>query len=183
MRILVNIDLKGPLAAEASARAVEMLHERRSMSPAVILDHLHEALSSTRGAAVSVLRHDARTGEVTHAGVGNIAVRLLGDTDNRTLPPQPGIVGHRMPRVRELTVPVGAARVAVLHRTGEVGVGEPSVIVAASAGHRPAAFSACRMVIEELKERVPIWKRDVTAAGPGGWQDGVVAVPRPAVSA
>jgi molybdopterin synthase catalytic subunit len=76
-----------------------------------------------------------------------------------------------------------SARVAVLHRTGEVGVGEPSVIVAASAGHRPAAFAACRLVIDQLKERVPIWKRDVTAAGPGGWQDGAAAAVPPAVSA
>jgi molybdopterin synthase catalytic subunit len=76
-----------------------------------------------------------------------------------------------------------AARVAVLHRTGEVAVGEPSVIVAASAGHRPAAFAACRLVIDELKERVPIWKRDVTEGGPGGWQDGCAPAPPPAVRA
>ena len=64
------------------------------------------------------------------------------------------------------------ARVAVEHRTGTVAVGDPSVIVAASAGHRPAAFAACRFVIDELKARVPIWKRTVYADGGVAWIDG-----------
>lgn len=64
------------------------------------------------------------------------------------------------------------ARVAVEHRTGAVAVGDPSVIVAASAGHRPAAFAACRFVIDELKARVPIWKRTVYADGGVAWIDG-----------
>ncbi len=64
------------------------------------------------------------------------------------------------------------SRVAVVHRTGPVAVGEPSVAVAVSAGHRPAAFSACRYVIDELKVRLPIWKRVVFADGATEWQDG-----------
>ncbi len=64
------------------------------------------------------------------------------------------------------------ARVAVEHRTGAVAVGDPSVAVAASAGHRPAAFAACRFVIDELKARVPIWKRTVYADGGAAWIDG-----------
>lgn len=65
-----------------------------------------------------------------------------------------------------------SARVAVLHRTGPVAVGEPSVVVAASAGHRPAAFAACRYVIDELKGRVPIWKQTVHPGGATSWIDG-----------
>jgi molybdopterin synthase catalytic subunit len=64
------------------------------------------------------------------------------------------------------------AQVAVVHRIGRVEVGEPSVAVAVSAGHRPAAFSACRYVIDELKVRLPIWKRVVFADGATEWQDG-----------
>lgn len=71
------------------------------------------------------------------------------------------------------------ARVAVAHRTGRVAVGEPSVIVAAAAGHRPAAFAACRHVIDALKDTVPIWKREVRADGRTAWQDGLEA-PAPA---
>lgn len=64
------------------------------------------------------------------------------------------------------------AEVAVVHRVGRVDVGEPSVIVAASAGHRPAAFAACRFVIDELKARVPIWKQTLYADGDATWIDG-----------
>jgi molybdopterin synthase catalytic subunit len=64
------------------------------------------------------------------------------------------------------------ATVAVAHRVGPVAVGEPSVVVAASAGHRPAAFAACRYVIDELKARAPIWKQTVHADGTATWVDG-----------
>ena len=64
------------------------------------------------------------------------------------------------------------ARVAVVHRRGEVAVGEASVAVAASARHRPAAFAACRYVIDELKVRAPIWKQTVHADGGTTWIDG-----------
>ena len=67
------------------------------------------------------------------------------------------------------------ADVAVVHRVGRVDVGEPSVIVTASAGHRPAAFAACRFVIDEVKARVPIWKQTLYADGDATWIDGCVA--------
>jgi molybdopterin synthase catalytic subunit len=57
------------------------------------------------------------------------------------------------------------ARVAVQHRTGTLQIGEVSVIVAVSAPHRAEAFEACRYVIDELKERAPIWKKEVGESG------------------
>ena len=51
-------------------------------------------------------------------------------------------------------------RIAVEHRTGAVAVGEASVAVAVSSGHRAEAFAAARYVIDELKARVPIWKKE-----------------------
>lgn len=61
--------------------------------------------------------------------------------------------------------------VAVEHRVGNVAVGEASVAVAVSTGHRGDAFEAARYVIDELKKRVPIWKRE---HWPGGseWVEG-----------
>lgn len=59
----------------------------------------------------------------------------------------------------------GALRVAVHHRTGRVGVGEDSVVIAVAAAHRAAAFDAARRVIEALKADVPIWKRECFADG------------------
>lgn len=55
--------------------------------------------------------------------------------------------------------------VAVLHAVGELDVGDPTVVVACSAQHRAEAFDACRYVIDEVKGRVPIWKKE---SGPGG---------------
>jgi molybdopterin synthase catalytic subunit len=51
-------------------------------------------------------------------------------------------------------------KVAMVHRIGVVPVGEASVGIAVSAGHRPEAFAACRWLIDRLKEIVPIWKRE-----------------------
>jgi molybdopterin synthase catalytic subunit len=51
-------------------------------------------------------------------------------------------------------------RLAILHRTGPVALGETSVAIAAAAPHREAAFAACRYAIEELKARAPIWKSE-----------------------
>ncbi len=58
---------------------------------------------------------------------------------------------------------------AVLHRTGELSVGELAVVVAAAADHRDAAFAACRSLIEELKASVPIWKHQFFAGGDSEW--------------
>ena len=62
---------------------------------------------------------------------------------------------------------------ACLHRTGTLAVGDIAVICAASAPHRGEAFDACRELIDRLKERVPIWKREHGQSGPYwiGWQD------------
>jgi molybdopterin synthase catalytic subunit len=54
---------------------------------------------------------------------------------------------------------------ALLHRTGILGVGEPSVVVAASAPHRAEAFDAARFCIDTLKATAPIWKRETWAGG------------------
>lgn len=59
----------------------------------------------------------------------------------------------------------GVRRLAIIHRTGAVSVGEPSVVMAAAAPHRAAAFDACRYAIEELKARAPIWKAERFASG------------------
>lgn len=60
-------------------------------------------------------------------------------------------------------------RVAILHRTGELSIGEASVVVACSAPHRAEAFDACRHGIERLKEDVPIWKKEGLASGEARW--------------
>ena len=64
-------------------------------------------------------------------------------------------------------------RLACLHRVGSLRVGDAAVICAASAAHRGDAFTACQQLIDRLKARVPIWKREHGDTGPHwlGWQD------------
>jgi len=55
--------------------------------------------------------------------------------------------------------------IAIHHRIGRVGIGETSVVIAVSAPHRGDALAACRDAIDELKERVPLWKKEVYEGG------------------
>jgi molybdopterin synthase catalytic subunit len=62
-----------------------------------------------------------------------------------------------------------ARRVALLHRIGELAVGEVSVVIAVSSPHRPDAFEACRHGIERIKQDVPIWKKESLVEGEAHW--------------
>jgi molybdopterin synthase catalytic subunit len=55
--------------------------------------------------------------------------------------------------------------IAIHHRTGRVQIGETSVVIAVSAAHRADALAACKDAIDELKQRVPLWKKEVYAGG------------------
>lgn len=59
----------------------------------------------------------------------------------------------------------GLSGVAVLHRTGRLAIGETSLLVAVSAAHREATFEAGRWLVNEVKRRVPVWKKEVWADG------------------
>ncbi|MBI5200876.1 MAG: molybdenum cofactor biosynthesis protein MoaE [Elusimicrobia bacterium] len=64
------------------------------------------------------------------------------------------------------------ARVAAEHRVGRLKVGEASVAIAAGSPHRSESFDACRYVIEEIKVRLPVWKREHYSDGDGAWLSG-----------
>jgi molybdopterin synthase catalytic subunit len=68
-------------------------------------------------------------------------------------------------------------RVTLQHRLGLVPVGEASIGIAAAAPHRDEAFAACRYVIEEVKKRLPVWKKELHADGTRTWVDS--SVPHP----
>ena len=59
--------------------------------------------------------------------------------------------------------------VEVVHRIGEVAAGEMSLLVVVSAPHRAAAFAAGQKVVDELKRRLPIWKKERYADAPAAW--------------
>jgi molybdopterin synthase catalytic subunit len=68
---------------------------------------------------------------------------------------------------------LGTDHLAVIHRVGGLAVGEVSVAIAASSPHRAEAFAAARQVIEEIKGRLPVWKRERYADGEASWVSGV----------
>lgn len=60
-------------------------------------------------------------------------------------------------------------RISCVHRVGDLALGDVAVWAGVSAAHRAAAFDACRYVIDQVKARVPIWKREHYADGESGW--------------
>ncbi len=54
---------------------------------------------------------------------------------------------------------------AIIHRYGKIDINENIVLIISSSEHRPEAFAACRFCIDELKQIVPIWKKEITTEG------------------
>jgi molybdopterin synthase catalytic subunit len=73
----------------------------------------------------------------------------------------------------EIAAEIPGVRLAALHRIGTLSVGDLAVVCAAGAVHRGEAFEACRALIDRIKHRVPIWKREHGPDGPYwvGWED------------
>jgi molybdopterin synthase catalytic subunit len=63
----------------------------------------------------------------------------------------------------------GVQKAACVHRVGDLAIGELAVWVGVSSGHRGEAFAACRYIIDEVKHRVPIWKKEHYQDGDSGW--------------
>jgi molybdopterin synthase catalytic subunit len=70
---------------------------------------------------------------------------------------------------REAEERFGPLGIAMVHRTGAVALGEPSVCIVVAAPHRGPAFDACRFAIDALKSRVAIWKKERYRDGNGAW--------------
>ena len=79
--------------------------------------------------------------------------------------------GQRL--VREIAQKHGV-RAGAIHATGDLAPGDLAVWVGAAAAHREEAFAACRELIDAIKARVPIWKRESYNDGQGEWVEGCV---------
>lgn len=141
----------------------------KSAPPAVLLSG--EPLSLD--AVVAVVAHPGAGAVVTFVGAvrdsnaGHAVTRLEYEA-------YPSLATAEMGRIlAEIAAELPGARVAVHHRTGSLDVGDAAVVCAASAPHREEAFDACRRVIDRVKARVPIWKREHGPDGPYwvGWED------------
>ena len=69
---------------------------------------------------------------------------------------------------------LGTDRLSVVHRTGDLEIGEVSVAIAVSSPHRAEAYDASRYVIEEIKKRLPVWKKEHYTDGDARWVEGTV---------
>ncbi len=78
----------------------------------------------------------------------------------------PGMAEKKLEEIRQLAKEkFDVIEISVIHRYGELGIGENIVLIVAAAEHRADAFKACRYVIDELKKHVPIWKKEHTSEG------------------
>lgn len=65
----------------------------------------------------------------------------------------------------------GITNYAIVHRMGRLSLKEDSVAVCIASPHRSEGFRACEFIIDSIKEKVPIWKKDITISGEEKWRD------------
>ena len=121
---------------------------------------------------------------VTHAGAGAICTFTGIVRDNSrgrsvTHLEYEAFESMALTQMRKIADEIAAkwpdARVAMVHRTGRLEIGEPSVVVSTSAPHRAEAIAACKWGIDRLKESVPVWKKEHATDGTF-WIEGDSAV-------
>ncbi len=144
------------LIPPVSGGSVGALHVRLTSEP-LRLDPLLELVRDSRaGAVVTLPRRDAGGGRARVRGLPEMAEPQMAEI------------------VRLALERHGLCAAAVEHRVGTVPLSEPSVAIAVSAPHRDAAFAGAREIIDELKARVPIWKKE-----DGEWVPGVTPPTQP----
>lgn len=118
-RVLVADGLgHGPVAAEAAREAVRIFRENSQFDLVEIVQRIHDALRSTRGAALAVAEVDLNTREVRFAGVGNIAGTIFAGGASRSMVSQNGTVGHQVRKIQEFVYPFPQEALLVLHSDG-----------------------------------------------------------------
>lgn len=110
----------GPQAAEAARVAVRVFQERGEQGPEELVRAAHDALRSTRGAALAVAETDPDRGQVRFCGLGNISGTIVPPDGGRTqsLMSHNGTAGHEMRKVQGFTQPWPAGASLVLHSDG-----------------------------------------------------------------
>ena len=108
----------GPEAARAANTAVAVYQAHRGDDGVRLVERIHRALASTRGAAVALATIDLAAGVLRYVGVGNIAGVLIGAAESRHLVSSNGTAGHGTPRIREFAYPLAAAALLVMHSDG-----------------------------------------------------------------
>jgi molybdopterin synthase catalytic subunit len=137
------------------------------------------ALLALRNRPVSI---DEAVGHVQHPGAGAVCLFLGTVRDHSEAGPvvkleyqaYESMALAEMQRIADaIEAELPGVRLALLHRSGTLAVGEIVVVCAASSAHRDAAFRAGRALIDRVKAQVPIWKRELGPDGAYwvGWRD------------
>jgi molybdopterin synthase catalytic subunit len=129
-----------------------MMHLTRH--PLDVADLLAEVQSPERGGTSVFLGTVRSDGDVT--GIDYSAYEPMADEEIERI-------------LSEAHARWPGSRVMLQHRLGLIPAGAASIAIAAAAAHRDEAFSACRYVIEEVKKRLPIWKKELRGDGSATW--------------
>jgi molybdopterin synthase catalytic subunit len=160
-RVAVNQAMVGDDHALADGDELALIPPVAGGAPHVVLSNqpisLDRCLAAVRGdgmggivAFVGMVRRDGHAGVVDHLEYEAYPVMATGVMTELVI---------------EIEREIAGARLAVEHRVGRLAIGDVAVAIAAAAPHRAEAFAACRAMIDRLKERVPIWKKEVGEAG------------------
>ncbi len=125
--------------------------------PLALADH-REAASNPHAGAVAVFE-----GTVRNHHEGREVLRLEYEAH------APVAQKEGTSIVQDAITRFGLDHASAVHRTGPLEIGESAVIVAVSSPHRAEAFEACRFIIDEIKHRVPIWKKEFYPDGTSDW--------------
>lgn len=177
-----ELDRSGPIAGVLSAMSVQMAVNREYATASTGLsaedeialippvsggqDGAHVAISDrplSIQPLIDAVRSDAAGAIVVFEGVTREVPRLHYEAYREMAEPLIARIVQECVDAHSLTA------AAVEHRVGEVPLGEPSVIVAVSAGHREEAFAGAREIIDRVKAQAPIWKREISEDGSGRW--------------
>jgi molybdopterin synthase catalytic subunit len=147
-----EVALLPPFAGGAQDGAMLVRVQRENFSVDAEIDRVRS--SSTRIGGISIFLGTARDHSKGH------------DVRSITFEYYEGMAQKKLREIRERALKqFDVLEVLILHRYGEIGIGENIVLIVVGAEHRPEAFRACRWCIDELKQITPIWKLEHTPAG------------------
>jgi molybdopterin synthase catalytic subunit len=131
-------------------------------------------MAEVRSAALSV---DEVLNAVTDPQAGGIALfaGVVRDQDHGrdvqrlSYSAHPSAVAELRRVCEKITADFDVTAVAAVHRVGDLAIGDLAVVVGVSCPHRADAFTACRALIDELKQSVPVWKYQLFGDGESEW--------------
>jgi len=90
----------------------------KTRPPGAVLERIHTALRTTRGAAVIMLDINWEQRQLVAAGIGNLVAAIVEGATTKRIPSYNGIVGYATPRIRELSYPIGQSATIIFHSDG-----------------------------------------------------------------